>query len=142
MKIIDLQGRTLKWNPTGQPVYGGQRVKSQYHLKCRGLLKALYPTMNILEEVGVPIRQGVTYYLDFYIPLTKTVVEVHGPQHYEYSSLFHKTTADFALGQKRDANKKEWCEINGINFIELSYREDLDEWTRKLFAPTDGPVDS
>tara|TARA_R100001230_G_C5556573_1_gene82519 strand:- start:421 stop:552 length:132 start_codon:yes stop_codon:yes gene_type:complete len=38
----------------------------------------------------------------------------------------------FAKAKKRDREKLEWCELNGITVVELSYEEDEDEWRTRL----------
>jgi len=96
------------------------------------MLKELYPTVHILEEVTINPRFGEALYLDFYIALHKICVEVHGEQHYKFSTLFHSSSAAFLLGRKNDATKETWCEINKIQFIALPYNEDVDEWRTKF----------
>ena len=83
MRVIDLNGEYSNWKITGHiPKANDKRLRSQYHLKARSLLKEIYPTCPILEEVPISIRRSETLFLDFYIPLHSLCVEVHGEQHY------------------------------------------------------------
>jgi hypothetical protein len=130
MNVRDLDGNTSNWHLTGNIAKGSEN-KSSYHIQARALIKRLYPTMQILEEVPINPRKSETLYLDFYLPLIKKCIEVHGEQHYKFSPHFHNTKLAFLKGQKRDKDKKEWCEINGICHIELPY-DKSDEWENRI----------
>ena len=133
MKVVDLNGEYSSWKITGHiPKANDKRLRSQYHLKARSLLKEIYPTCPILEEVPISIRRSETLFLDFYIPLHALCVEVHGEQHYSFVPHYHGNRLGFAKAKKRDREKLEWCEVNGITVVELSYKEDEDEWRTRL----------
>jgi hypothetical protein len=127
MNVKDLDGHLNTWHLTGNIVKGNIDNKSSYHLKARLLIKQIYPTMQILEEVPISVRKSETLYLDFYIPLIKTCIEVHGEQHYNFVAHYHANKLAFLKAQKRDKDKKEWCNINGIRHIELPYNLD-NQW--------------
>lgn len=129
MNIRDLDGNLIAWHITGNISKDTTTKKSNYHLKARELIKQLFPTMQILEEVPINIRKSETLYLDFYLPLTKKCIEVHGEQHYEFTPFYHPNRLSFLKAQKRDKEKKEWCEINGISYIELPYNK-TEEWEK------------
>lgn len=124
MQVKDLDGNTYNWQLIGNIAHG-MRVnhKSGLHLEARKLIHSCFPTLQVLEEVPVCIRKSETLYLDFYLPLIKKCIEVHGEQHYKFNRFFHNTTLGFIKHKKRDADKKEWCETNGIEYIELPYNE-------------------
>jgi hypothetical protein len=109
-----------------------RKNRSGLHLKARELLLQLYPNFVTVEEIPALVNRGCTLYIDFYIPHLHAVVEVHGEQHYKYSSMFHGSIMDFAKQKKRDREKREWCELNGIQYIELPYNEDINEWTTRI----------
>jgi hypothetical protein len=128
MNVVDLSGRAHKINLysyTGKP----SNNKSQYHLKARKLLKEMFPTHPILEEIHVP---GERLFLDFFLPLKRLVVEVHGAQHYELNNHFHANKLEFFKSKTRDSNKIRWCEINNIDIVTLPYDEDLNEWRNRI----------
>jgi len=132
MNVKDLDGITQSWNLTGNIARGGAMNKSSYHLNARKLLKTEFPTMQILEEVAIPVRRSEILFLDFYIPLIRTCIEVHGEQHYSFVAHYHTNKLAFLKAQKRDKDKKEWCEINGIKYIELPYNLEK-EWIRLIY---------
>ena len=86
--------------------YPRSETESQLHLRARKLIKELYPTVQLMEEVPVQLRRGKTVYLDFYINTIKLVIEVHGAQHYKYNTLYHSNAQDFVNQRKRDADKR------------------------------------
>jgi hypothetical protein len=86
----------------------------------------------ILEEVTIPISKKDRLYLDFYIPVLGTAVEVHGEQHFKFVPFFHGTAYGFLQHRQRDAQKIQWCELNNIQVISLNYNESIEEWRDKF----------
>ena len=132
MDVFDLDDVLHKWSLKGHIAKGSLKNKSSLHLNARKLIKETFPTLQILEEVGAPIRKNEILYLDFYLPLSKTCIEVHGEQHYKFVKFYHQTSLGFMKHKKRDRDKKYWCEKNDIKYIELPYNESLDEWKDRL----------
>ena len=126
MQVVDLNGSVTKWQLVGNIAHGKVKNKSSLHLEARSLINNTFPTLQVLEEVAIHIRRSEVLYLDFYLPLTKKCIEVHGEQHYQYSSFFHQSRLGFMKHQKRDRDKREWCEINNISYIALPYNEQSD----------------
>ncbi len=137
MKVKGINGKEYVWNLTGYDVFNDdKRKRSKYHLRARNLLKEIYNSYRILEEVKLPgstaLNRKSVLYLDFYIPSIMLGVEVHGQQHYEYSEFFHKSKADFLKAKARDEDKIEWCKLNNIYLIILKYSESEDEWREHI----------
>ena len=133
MKVRDLNGDVRNWKLSCHIVRSSdERPRSQLHLKARKLLTELYPTVQIMEEVPVTIRRGQTSYFDFFINTIKLVIEVHGAQHYKYNTLYHSSAQDFINQKRRDADKKEWCELNNFTYIELPYNEKTEQWKYRI----------
>ena len=132
MNVTDLEGNITKWNLSGYIAKGSMTKKSSLHLQARELIKECHPTLQILEEVPISTRRSETLYLDFYLPLIDTCIEVHGEQHYKFVAFYHANKLGIIKHKKRDQAKKDWCELNGISIIELSYAEELAEWKRKI----------
>ena len=131
MLVYDLENNETKWQMAGKEVTLDTRPRSALHVKARGLIKERFPTLLVLEEVPIKTHRTKTLYLDFYLPLRKLVVEVHGQQHYKYSSQFHSTALEFLKQQKNDEEKILWCEINGIEILVLPYDTQKD-WKEQL----------
>jgi very-short-patch-repair endonuclease len=70
---------------------------------------------------------------DFFIPVRKLIIEVHGEQHTEFNNFFFKSKMDFYKAQARDRDKKQWCEINNFELIELFHNESIEEWRSKIW---------
>lgn len=132
MKVVDLDGNYSDWNLKGYIAKGKLQNKSSLHIQARDLLLELFPTLQILEEVPINPRKSETLYLDFYLPLIKTCIETHGEQHFKFVSFYHNNMMNFIKSKKRDADKKEWCEINNIKYIDLSYNTSIDQWKEKI----------
>lgn len=132
MVITGLDGKEYKWNLNG---YLKKRVNSSsYHKLARRILKEEFSMIPILEEVAIPGCGKRKLFADFYIPRKKIMIEVQGEQHYEYNPHFHGNprSRKFAKAQHRDSVKREWCDINGIILIELSYKEKENVWRNKI----------
>jgi hypothetical protein len=132
MNIVNLDGDIVSWSLTGHISKGRIQHKSSYHLLARELLVELHPTLQILEEVSIPLKKGETLFLDFYLPLLKTCIEVHGEQHYKFIPYYHGNIMNFLKSQKKDKQKKEWCENNSIKYIDLPHYETVDDWESRL----------
>lgn len=133
MKIRDLDGNIYTWKIEGAIVRSNdQRPRSQLHLTARSLIKEIYPTLQICEEVSVQIKRSQKIFIDFYINTIKTVVEVHGQQHYKFNSLYHTSAQDFLNQKKRDQDLQDWCVLNNLNYIELPFNEDKDTWHQRF----------
>jgi hypothetical protein len=137
LKVQGINGKVYTWNLSKYDVfYDDTRKRSKYHLRARNLLKEIYHSYRILEEVKLPgstaLNRKSVLYLDFYIPTIKLGIEVHGEQHYEYCAFFHKSMADFLKSKARDEDKIEWCALNGIRVVVLNYKESDDEWRKHI----------
>tara|TARA_B100001113_G_C20739878_1_gene461805 strand:+ start:50 stop:472 length:423 start_codon:yes stop_codon:yes gene_type:complete len=137
MKVIGINGREYAWNLTSYTVDANdKRKRSKYHIRARNILKQIFHSYRILEEVKLPgstesHRKGVLY-LDFYIPQIMMAIEVHGQQHYEYTPFFHKNKADFAIAQSKDDDKIRWCELNKIDVVVLKYSDTDETWRDQI----------
>lgn len=137
MKVYGINGKEYVWNLSKYDVfYDDARKRSKYHIRARSLLKEIYNSYRILEEVKLPgstsLHRKSVLYLDFYIPTLKLAFEVHGQQHYEYCEFFHKSKVDFLKSKARDEDKISWCELNNIQLITLKYSESDDEWRQRI----------
>ena len=132
MNTIDLDNKIVSWHLTGHISKGRLINKSSLHLAARKLLVEYYPTLQILEEVPIQIRRSETLYLDFYLPLIKLCVEVHGEQHFKFVPFYHNSAINFLKAKRRDDDKQNWCYKNNIKYIMFAYNESYDTWKTKL----------
>ena len=130
MNVIGLDGNDYTVNFCKSKSRSRRQKKSQYHLRARKLLAKIFPYQPRFEEVFLPGSNTAntgSLYADFFIPKENLIVEVHGEQHYNFCSFFHKTKADFYRSKKRDRQKIEWCELNSIKIVILPYNKE-DKW--------------
>lgn len=132
MQVETLDGFLQNWQLTGHYAHAKLSNKSSLHLLARKLIIDQYPTLQLLEEVPIPVKRSENYFLDFYLPMLKTAIEVHGEQHYKFVAFYHNSHLGFLKSQKRDREKKEWCDINNITYIELPYNESENEWSERI----------
>lgn len=132
MQVKDLDRIAHNWHLTGNMAHGKVSNRSGLHLRARELITNHFPTLQILEEVPIALRRGETLYLDFYLPLKKLCVEVHGEQHYKFVGFYHTSMLNFLKSQRRDGEKQEWCEINNITHIVFPHYEDSNDWLERI----------
>ena len=138
MRIRDLDGNVGRWKAENTLTRAGQgRPRSKLHLSARTLLREIYPTLQICEEVPVALRRHKKIFIDFYINTIKTVIEVHGAQHYTFNSLYHTCAQDFLNQKQRDNDLRDWCALNNLNYVELPYNENQEQWTTRIQLKTD-----
>lgn len=129
MKVVDLNGKEYHWQLTGHRPK--KRKHSKLHLQARELVEEAYPNIIHLEEVPIRIYGSRILYLDFYLPMYKKAIEVHGQQHFEFNTQFHTTALDFKRQQLNDMLKEEWCDKNNIELLILRF-DRKEEWRRIL----------
>lgn len=133
MKIVDLDGNVVAWNLKRNTFnQKTTRKRSELHSQARDILHEIFPTLQIFEEVPVPVKPGKTLYLDFFIPLRQLAVEVHGQQHFSYTPHFHGNINGFIKQKQNDSVKEQWCQLNEIELISLPYDEDIDGWRNRF----------
>jgi hypothetical protein len=131
MKVVDFNGREHPWPPTGYIVnFDDRRQRSEPHLRCRTLLRLLYPTQIFLEEV--PLPGSTKLRADFVLPWRNLVVEVHGEQHYTFNPYFHGNKLNFLASKARDLKKIDWCNMNNIGVVELPHYESDEQWRERI----------
>lgn len=139
MKVKGLDGRLYQWKIANHvPLSNDERPRSQYHVAARSLLKRLYPTDQILEEVPLPgVVAGKTLYADFYVPLRRLLIEVQGEGHYSFIPQFHGDTVGYMAARRRDQAKREWCDLNELLLVELPYDETTSSWSARILSAFD-----
>ena len=75
MQIKDLDGNTHHWKLIGGIAKASVGNKSSLHLQARQLIKDCFPTLQVLEEISIPLRRTEHLILDFYLPLNKKCIE-------------------------------------------------------------------
>ena len=126
MKVRGLDGRTYNMNLKNN----ARKKCSEPHSQARNLLKEEFPCYEILEEIPLPGSGQLT--VDFFLPQLSLMVEVQGRQHDEFVPFFHGSKDKFAKSMKRDNRKKQWCDLNDIELVELLVSETEDEWRDKV----------
>jgi len=121
MKFVSTTGKTYSINlrPSKNKKDDGKH-KSFLQEAVSKAIGLVFVNEIVLEEFYIPIDN---LYIDFFLPRLMIAIEVHGQQHYGYSSFFHKDAADFKMSQARDNKKKLWCDLNNIQYNIIRYDE-------------------
>ena len=63
----------------------------------------------------------------------KVAIEVQGKQHYSFNKFFHANSRmKYLASIKRDSQKYQWLEMNGIKLIEI-LEDEVDILSKKFF---------
>ena len=101
--------------PTRFPIRTREACKSFGQFALGRLLLELYGNSEIiLEEFSIPDSR---LSLDFFLLNRKIAFEFQGKQHQTFSKFFHGTKKGLDKQLQRDATKKEWCDLNGIQLV-------------------------
>jgi hypothetical protein len=125
-KIHKIDLRPSKW-----PRRSKEACKSELQWSVSCLLTDNWPNELVLEEFYTP---GDGLYVDFFLPRRMVAIEVHGAQHFTYNAHFHGSRQKFVEAQQRDNRKKEWCQVNKIDLVEIPFNEKTDSILAKLKA--------
>jgi len=101
------------------------KSKSKMQKAVRDFLRPYWKNHLVFEEFPMA---GTRNAFDFYNATKKVVVEAQGVQHYEHVKFFHgKGKAKFIDQIKRDQDKFNFCDLNGIALIEVVKGDELTE---------------
>ncbi len=95
-----------------------------YQFKSKGEQKiaAYLDNKNIKyipQKTFTPLNKS-KYRFDFFLPDYNLAIEYQGEQHYRDNSWFKD---DLSTIQKRDQIKRQYCQENHINLLEISYKD-------------------
>jgi hypothetical protein len=127
MIITTLDNKEMRW----QMKRGRSKKSSSLHLEALKLVQKIYPSEILIEEITIPLTYVKKVYGDIFITRVNKLIEIHGEQHYEFNPFFYSSIAEFLRAQKRDRDKKEWCDLNDIIYVELPF-DKIDEWEDRI----------
>ena len=140
MKIIGLDNKLYHINLSKYLIRNESDLagKSSYHKRAYRLLKEIYPSDAVCEEIFL---EGCSskLYLDLYLPARNLALEVDGEFHSKYSGHHHGSKLEFARAKKRDLEKTEILELNNITLVRLNYNESDAEWKSKIILRGSNP---
>ena len=101
------------------------KSRSKIQTKVKEFLRYYWENEAVFEEFPVV---GTKMTIDFYNATRDVAVEVQGQQHRRYTSHFHnKNKANFLNQLRRDKDKLEFCDKNGIKLVEVYHDDELTE---------------
>lgn len=87
------------------------------------IVQQIYPNHRIELEHNVAERGAL--FVDIYLPRLQIGFEYDGIQHFEYNEHFHGSRENFIKAKRRDAEKDQRCEEEGITLVRVAYNEDM-----------------
>lgn len=104
----------------GIPIYKNISKGAQHLFD---IIKEIFPHQKIVREYNVADRGSL--FLDFFLPALKLAFEYDGEFHFEYNEHFHGSRENFVKAKRRDAEKDQRCEEEGITLIRVAYNEEM-----------------
>lgn len=92
--------------------------------ECRRVLETIFkrPFPNVRPRFMRNEVTGENLELDMYNPELRLACEYNGQQHYKFNKWMHKgNSSNFQNQQYRDIMKRDLCQKNNINLIEVPY---------------------
>lgn len=120
-------------NPPGKHTSQAPR-ESSGEIECRRVLEDIYKkpfNKKRPDFLHNHVLQTNNLELDCYNEDLRIAVEYNGAQHYKYIPFMHRTRDSFNNQKYRDHIKRELCQKNGINLIEVPYTvkiQDIEEY--------------
>ena len=122
MRLISVTGRAVNRNVSKYLIDWGKKSRSKIQFKTKQFLKEYWENHIVYEEFPV---YGSRMKVDFINATKKIAVEVNGQQHDEFNKFFHSNSrTKYLQSIKRDAEKRQWLELNDFIIIEI-YEKDL-----------------
>jgi|TARA_R110000824_G_scaffold14431_3_gene61417 hypothetical protein len=135
MKFIGIDGkeRNLK-KATNYLINWDKGSRSKFQASVKEFLRPYWESHVVFEEFRIV---GTRLSLDFYNATRNIAVEVQGDQHAKYVKFFHgKNKMNYVDQLKRDANKFDFCEKNGIILVEIYSKDTIDRGLFLSFGVT------
>lgn len=116
MILLDLKGRQRKVSFHKYLVKWEEVRGSNAQFNTKQFFKNYWIHDTVCEEFIIP---GSRLRLDLINFTKKIAIETSGAQHEKFNKFFHKNRIGFIKSVKRDFQKIEWLENNGISLIEI-----------------------
>lgn len=105
-------------------------------------LRDIFPDNNFEKVRPDWLKNPLTGHnmeLDFYCEELRLAIEYQGIQHYKFSKQFHQNDANFAAQLQRDEFKRKICQERGITLLEISYKDNIYEYLKRVFVEPNTP---
>jgi len=97
------------------------KSRSKFQAQVKKLLSKAWGSNIVYEEFPV---YGTRYSIDFFNATKMMAIEVQGEQHTKFVKFFHNGNHNQYLNQiLKDERKRDFCEKNDINLIEIFWEE-------------------
>lgn len=126
IEIICPKHGLFKQGPSDH-IYGKNGCLQCCQSKGEKIISQILKKHDILyEDEHEVIINNSYHYFDFYLPEKNIIIEFNGKQHYEPIDFFGGIKG-FEITKHRDKIKEKYCIDNNINFIVISYKDNIEE---------------
>lgn len=115
MKLYNLKGKPIDFSVTKYQIDWDKTVSKPQKL-VKDVLYTYWKDHFVCEEMRIPGSKMRIDLINFNLEIA---IEVSPSSSHEYNKFFHKNRMEYMKAKKREIQKAEWCEVNGIELIEL-----------------------
>ena len=113
-------------------------ISKKYETRCRQIFESIFRrSFPSVRPAFLKRSNGKCLELDGYNNELKLGFEYQGRQHYQFSTMFHRTMDDFYQQKQRDIDKREMCRRSGVTVIEIPYTvkyEKLEDYIKNALS--------
>ena len=120
MRLLNINGRATNKNVHSRLIDWNAKSKSKFQKEIKELLYPYWKNHVVYEEFPV---YSTRLTLDLYNATKNIAIEAQGSQHTEFNPFFHKSQHDLLHQYKNDILKRQFCELNKIELVEIFYEE-------------------
>lgn len=121
MRLLDIKGNLVKKNVEKYRVDWDKKCRSSIQFYVKQFFRRYWQNLIVYEEFPV---FGTLLKVDLINMTNKIAVETDGAQHDEFNPFFHNNSRLlYVKSIKRDFEKEEWLEKNGIKLIRIPEAE-------------------
>jgi hypothetical protein len=116
MRLKNISGRVTSKNCEKYRMKWEKKSRSKYQFDLKTFLKPYLSSHVVYEEFPV---YGSRMTIDIFDATTKVAYEMQGEAHTKFIEHFHGTVNHYLSQIKRDHQKENWCNLNGIKYVEI-----------------------
>ena len=122
MRLYNIRGKLQSKSVTKYLIDWEKKSRSKLQFNTKQFFKQYWENHIVYEEFPV---FGSRMKVDMVNVTKKIAVEVNGEQHDNFNKFFHgNSRSKYLQSIKRDAEKRQWLELNDFIIIEI-YEKDL-----------------
>lgn len=134
-KYRTIDNKTYLISPKLYKIKWAGKSASNFEWQGKKFFYYLWKDDLCCEEFPCRPRRNDRFRIDLFNFTKKIAVEFHGDQHVKEVKHYHREEDDFWKGVERDELKRQWCEVNKVQLIEI-YQKNMPitiEWLQEKY---------